>query len=447
MAGVFKISTILTGGCVNKLSAEELEYELSIRGLPLSGNVDVKRKALRSALRLEKMGHSVEMIDHPFLFVTDLTALTKCISGIKGISDNWDGNGDDGTAARLSVKLCHALNRANRMLIVDKNQANIKQKNEVLIQIAELVNDCKHKVKTFEKTSTPKCEHVPLNLSQISLHDKSDIDTSSEDEGATNVSNNGEVIERKSSYVPVYKWGIKFAGRKGESINAFLRDVEELCRSRNVNKQQLLQSAPDLFTDVAKVWYRSNYQNFSTWEQLVAELKAEFQSPDYDDELFEQIKKRTQGPNESVGIFFSIMNTLFENLTNSIAEATKVMIIKRNIIPIYQNQLALHHPKTVNELKLLCKDLESCKASVDRFAPPKSNRHALEPELTLIDNNHQVRCYNCGQIGHYRGDCRNFNGNRHESLRVRSEIKCYGCGQPGVIKQNCSKCKGNGSRK
>lgn len=91
--------------------------------------------------------------------------------------------------------------------------------------------------------------------------------------------------------------------------------MEELCRSRNVSKTQLLHSAGDLFVDVAKVWYRANFREFHTWEQMVKGLREEFHPPDYDMEIYEEIRKRTQGKFESIGIYFALMTTLFGNLT------------------------------------------------------------------------------------------------------------------------------------
>lgn len=434
---LFKVSNSLTSTQVGRLSSEELDYELAIKGLSPGNTIDDKRKSLRAIFRLEKMGHSIERIAYPFKFAEDSTAVQKGIAEIKTLYNEWSGNSQDAVVSKLSAKLCHVLGRINRAVVEIENNSQSKLKNSLLVQITELIEDCKHKCNAVQRTSTPIKTNVPVCLSQIS-HNVSDseISESDSDEDIAAHSHH-EATNAKSSFVPVYKWTVRFKGRRGESINAFLRDVEEHCRSRNVNKRQLLQSAGDLFTETAKVWYRANYKKFESWDALVIALKEEFLVPHYDNDLYDQIKKRTQGPSETIGMYFANMSTLFDDLTMRVPEDIKVAIVRSNLMPLYQNQLALNDPKSLEELKSLCKRLEQSRHAVENYHPPRANRNALEPELAVIN---EVRCFQCGQIGHFQRNCR-------LQRKDNKEIKCFGCGKLGVKKFNCSQCQGNVKRR
>lgn len=61
---------------INRLSQEELSYELEIRDLP-GGNVDEMRKNLRLALKAEQDNKSLIVSPYPFTFEQDKDALEK----------------------------------------------------------------------------------------------------------------------------------------------------------------------------------------------------------------------------------------------------------------------------------------------------------------------------------------------------------------------------------
>lgn len=69
--------------------------------------------------------------------------------------------------------------------------------------------------------------------------------------------------------IPVSKWNLSFNGDgTGLSINAFLERVEEFKLSRRVSEQELLDSAIELLTGDALIWYRSVKSKATTWTEL-----------------------------------------------------------------------------------------------------------------------------------------------------------------------------------
>ncbi|KAK9688531.1 Retrotransposon gag protein [Popillia japonica] len=138
------------------------------------------------------------------------------------------------------------------------------------------------------------------------------------------------------------RWNLKYSGdNSGLSLNAFLERVEELMLARNVTKEQVFRSAIDLFSSRALIWYRANRKALSDWDELVVALREEFQVPDYDERLFDEIRKRTQGPNESISMFVSVMTNLFSRLSIKIPESNRLKMMCKNLSPFYQSQLGL----------------------------------------------------------------------------------------------------------
>lgn len=73
----------------------------------------------------------------------------------------------------------------------------------------------------------------------------------------------------------------------------------------------------------------------------------------YDEKLLDEIKRRTQGSNVSMGVYFAIMINLFKRLLISLRQITKLKMIAHNIVPYLPNQLGLVEFKTLQELRTI----------------------------------------------------------------------------------------------
>lgn len=261
---------------------------------------------------------------------------------------------------------------------------------------------------------------------------------------------NGESYreDRRSSfqprYVPVYKWGLMFDGQS-QSIGAFLQRVEEIRRARGVTPEELFDSAVDLFSGPALVWYRSTMGRINTWGSLCLEMKIVFQSPDHDIRLQQEIFSRVQGEAEPIDLFIAAMEGLYGRLATVVSEDVRLRQIFHNLSPQLQDRLALFDVTSVEQLRQLGR-----KAEAGRFrssVPRGSTRNvgALEPDLAYEPSRRRTNqlasvetppkkeiraaCWNCGEVGH-----------RHNMCQKTKKRFCFGCGTPDVIKSNCPKC-------
>ncbi|KAK4885308.1 hypothetical protein RN001_001579 [Aquatica leii] len=263
----------------------------------------------------------------------------------------------------------------------------------------------------------------------------------------------------------LYKWNLTYNGET--SVLDFLERVEELRIARNHSYQQLFHSAVELFSGQALHWYRAVRDNLNGWDDLVKKLKYTFLPCDYEHRLWDEIRNRTQGTDEKVALFVSLMENLFNRLSHKPSEHTRLDIIRRNLLPSFQQALALNDVFSIQELVRICRNIEDVNDRIQRFRPPPTNlAHTLEPNLAYrklrfpsrisavetdltslqyprsseTTNNDvcavaQQLCWNCRKSGH-----------RAQQCTLPPKMHCYRCGAPDVTVRTCSKCSGNARR-
>jgi len=260
---------------------------------------------------------------------------------------------------------------------------------------------------------------------------------------------------------------MEFSGDpKHLTVHNFLERVLELKTSRHISDKQLFDSAVDLFSGKALIWFRANKSRFHDWEGLSTLLKRHFEPPDYRSRLFKEILERTQDTSETIVEYLSAMQALFRRYGDLTSEA-QLDILIRNLSPFYSTQLPV--VRTIEELEEECLKLETKKCRADHYVPPSRKRQQfVEPDFAFVaieapstDTRNPVAadlnpvnaptettrpantpkaftCWNCQQTGHMNRDCPN-------PLKTH----CYRCGQPNVTVRSCPKCSvsGNESRR
>lgn len=434
---------------VGRLSKAELEYQLTIRGVTEESTVEIMRSTLRGLLKLEKSS-SFFMPKYPFTFSQDKISIETGLAEIKSLMDSFVSTPSSSEFAKVTTKITHYITRTNNSTPADENEKDLKSR--LLVQLVSLSSQLEVKAKHYARASST------LNAAQSSVElEKSDEDDSADDDPTIPVL--AKVSTPTIKPVPVSKWNLTYCGNNQIiSLNAFLERVEETRIARNMTYEHLFMSALDLFSDKALIWYRANRKNFQCWSELIQELREEFLPVHYDDQLLEEVKHRTQGQNESIGIYLSVMSNLFDRFTEKLSATQQLKILMKNILPFYQSQLGLVEITSVPQLQKLCRQLEVCRVNVERFVPPPNKNKVLEPDLAYAQittnlanmdvnscespptnandrgtsRNNGRNCWNCGKSGHRSSQCR----------QTRTK-HCYRCGQHDVTIATCPKCSKN----
>lgn len=437
---------------INRLSHDELEYLLLIRGAE-TGTVEKMRATLRSFRKFEGEGQSLLLKKYPLTFAEDQQAVLLKLGELRNLISDYDGVPQTSVHKKLWTKFEYISFRIGKMAATSEEE--LEDQAKLRVQVLTLEATVSSKIKVTRKVQLSQSLPLEARISDLSLQGSDSSET--EDDEVPHVSTGVNMRPNTStpikvtppSFVPLYKWSVKFSGEKRESVNAFLERVEDLARARRVPHSELLQSALDLLEGEALVWYRANRDSYGTWHELCDGLREEFQSPFYTEQLFEEIKRRTQGKDESIGMYLAKMSTLFSRLGASLREDTKINILLRNINPYFQAQLGQTKVTSVEHLKVLCKKLETVKASIDQFVPPPSKARSLEPELAYVElsetphlsrmsvnqREKSMVCYKCNQSGHIARNCR--------------QKRCYKCGKVNFTVRTCPDCNkasGNANR-
>lgn len=238
----------------------------------------------------------------------------------------------------------------------------------------------------------------------------------------------------------VHELDIKFDGSTCPKV--FLQRLEEVATSRGISDSQLFRSAVELFTDDALFWFRGIRSEVDSWTELKQVLLAEYLPADYDYRLLREIRSRTQGPDESITHYLSLMKEYFSRLNTPLSDSEQLDIVTHNIRPFYTTQLALFPIQTWAVLKDGCLLLEEARQRASLFVePPRDCGQLLAPDLAcrspelipkaaaILDHPH-LFCVRCRVNGHTLSEC----------LAPRRVI-CYRCGQRGYTADNCPKCR------
>lgn len=477
----FGLKTTITMNAYH-LRKSEIQYELKIRSLPADGTAGDLRKRLSQAL-----AENVEP-DRKIVNALDVSSeLEDCEMKFQDLStlvSDYEGTYQDNEYHRIVVRLLHLSLRVQR--IPDTASANDEEdkdlKNNLLARANELLETFKQNLAAKIKLTSSESgkESTQVNVpSLVKMFNQSELPTAvsenkeeeklnttegqNDQQSKVNLELPKEPIstssvaqsnQQRPRYVPVYKWGLTF-DNNGQSIAAFLERVEELRRARGVTHQELFESAVDLFSGAALVWYRSSAGRIHSWHQLCKELKEVFQPPDYDFRLQQEIFNRCQGDKEPIDLFVAAMEGLYARLSVDIPESTRLAQIFNNLHPQLQDRLALVDIKTLSDLRTMGRRVEAGRLRHARPRPSANQVSALEPDLAYHDSPHrrgppiasQGRVAAVGEgeermQRRFKGTCWNCQreGHRFASCRNPRKKFCYGCGKENTLKRDCPVC-------
>lgn len=166
------------------------------------------------------------------------------------------------------------------------------------------------------------------------------------------------------------------------SVHNFLERVTELCESRHVSKQQVFESAVDLFAGKALTWYRANKLRVHDWNSLTNLLRVHFEPLDYRSRLFKEILERTQDTSKSIVEYLSCIQALFRRY-GGLSETAQLDILERNLSPFYATQLPVI--ASICQLEEECLKLEIKKYRSDNYVPPSRRKNQfVEPDFAFV---------------------------------------------------------------
>lgn len=449
-----------------------------IRGQPTEGTADELRK------RLNQCFANNTAIDEAIVNALNTeNELGECegkFSDLRSLVDEYEGNFRDNEYHRILARLHHLALRIERIpvppsldLEPQTLKDNLLKKTKELVEALthgatkEIPQEAEGSQEDLEESSNQEEKTSDLDKeidkgretkTRLQLLERQPPAVTLEQPGHGNLRTSGtkpnlanhSTSSSRSPSIPVFKWGLKYDFESGQSVGCFLQRVEELRRARGVSHTELFDSAVDLFSGQALVWYRSVQSRVSSWNELCQEMRTVFQTPDYDFRLQREIFNRTQGDHEPIDIYIASMEGLYARLAEPVPESLRLAQILNNIHPHLQDRLSLCQIRTLEELRDVGRKAEAgrFRAAFSRQQPRSGT--FLEPDLAYLEpgkrrglsvgkvasvqkyargNASSQKCWNCHETGHKFSAC-----------QKERRMFCYGCGRENTTKAKCPSC-------
>lgn len=498
------------------LSEDELQYEFAIRNAGSVTDINHARRVLRLSLRREAKGEEIA----PRACAEDLIGeFNNCKSKYSTLT-RVPVSLRTAQGKKFNTKFLHLLLRLERLNSALKD-SSLKDEVVSMIQSIRPYIDSNLLVSgqedsepvtavNIEKELSTKLEDalsiirsLSLQLDKTPIHKRtsspnpspnhsiqsSDVESLSEEnirdvpvgmvpQGRSTAL--GRIKYRNHKLTnPIHKWNVIFRGDESSSLHDFLSQIKMLSNTERVSDDHLLRSAFYLFDGPARLWFRANFNKFRTWKALVSALKQEFLPEDHDIWLLREIDQRYQEKGESFFLYLAKMELLHQNLVEPISEKSKFKTIMRNLHPSYLEKFSGSKIKSIEHLKIICKNIEDLKYNLEKrksltnresnikqnnikfdksrkiysvstnIVEEESNDIVNKSKYTDLENlvsseinkpdqtmsltvtpKGQVKCWNCRKEGHTYYQCQ----------LPKTKIFCFNCGKDGFISRICPNC-------
>ena len=418
------------------LKRDELLYELKLRHEEWVDYMTLNR--LRNILSLLLLEKEVDL-EFPEIELDVSSEFTICMnkfSEMQTLVSQFFDSSESMAYTIIDNRLLHLLSRTCRLV----SRAPVETKEQIddlVAQILELDEEFNTRCEDFSSTA----------MSPVAVSSNANVPNN------TVVNDSQQIVDNynRPHAVPVYKWGIKFTGEPTQSsVAELLERIEEMRISRGASKDDLYRSIFDLLEGSALSWYRAVRSSISSWDDFVIKLKAEFQPLDYENDLWNEIFQRVQGPDERVGTYIACMINLFARLSEPTPELKRLNIIRRNLDPYFINHLGTCVVTTIEQLSVACKQLEENRHLATQKSTRRTNSRLVEPayayrktksnspirrkgtlnqcnEVSTNAVTNEQKCWNCLQSGHLFAQC-----------SAAKNRFCYRCGNRDHIANSCS---------
>lgn len=242
------------------------------------------------------------------------------------------------------------------------------------------------------------------------------------------------------------KWP-KFAGDANPvPVVDFLRQIDLLCRSYQISKEELKTHAHLLFKEDASVWYTAYEPKFDSWDTLLYYLRMRYDNPNRDRFIKEELRNRKQRPNELFSAFLTDIETLSQRLIKKITDEEKFDIVTENMKMSYKRRLALEKIGSLEHLAQLCYRFDALEGNLyhprSLSKPPVVNEIHLD-EQDLIYAEDEIGELEVAAIQSRRmstSDSRDPSTRRPEGTDT-SKLLCWNCRKSGHVWRECDQKK------
>lgn len=170
--------------------------------------------------------------------------------------------------------------------------------------------------------------------------------------------------KKRMSQNPVSRWKLSYGPDK--DLQAFLVDVEESAEVNEVSDDDLLRGISSLLTGTAKVWFRTRKNKIHSWKAFKKEIIAAFAPDDDEEEIQDKINTLKQEPDETFAVFEARMEELYARLSHPVSEKTKIGKLIKGLDLYYRSRIKKHKIDSLQKLRKKCRELDGDKMQIQK---------------------------------------------------------------------------------
>lgn len=188
----------------------------------------------------------------------------------------------------------------------------------------------------------------------------------------------------------VRKWNLRFDGRRDPV--SFVERLGELIETYSLSDEEVLRAMPELLQGEALLWYRNQRSFWVGFADFLADFETQFYPPGYRRYLDEEIRKRTQGDNESFRCYLTAIATLIRR-SGEFSAQQKLNLVYTNMKPDYKLMVRRSDFATIPELTRRAEEYEAYLRDRSTFRPPPPPSLALVPETAYVSKRRMERAF------------------------------------------------------
>ena len=177
------------------------------------------------------------------------------------------------------------------------------------------------------------------------------------------------------------RYEVLFSGKPKEDVEDFLEKLADFQFRMRVGDEEILRLVPVIFAGPARYWARSLSYGWNSVSDMAEALRLQYGIPDFQNRLREEIRARTQGPDEPVASYLSAMRQLLGKRVPRLSEPAQLDTLYRNLHPDYTDVVKREQFTSYAQLQHLCQSEELKRERRRAYRPPPSVDRALFPEL------------------------------------------------------------------